>query len=504
MLYQIVLVDDEEWILSGLQNAIEWERIGFCVSGTYTNGKDALEAIEKEPPDALLSDIKMPILDGISLVKALRERALARIEVVFLSGYDDFELAQSSLRLGAVDYVLKPCTPEEIEDVFGRIKARLDERQRLEQEMYATKEILGAGVKIFKNTVYNAVMYSNGQLYKRLISQYSEFVDQEKDKTLVVISTALHGTIEGILPDREELEAINLLKQTGDLLREYEGRVDLLSNIFIFSFVFLDVADEDAEYLIGRLRRKIRKATGKYLVSGKSRRYQGFQMLEAAYGDSLDRLYQLDMLPEPRGLATKIENDTILKAAIEDKDQQIVLWSLKNWIQKIDETETEYQWKLMKHLLYVCSIFLLQSGVSVLIIENLYSCLEKHDYNTAKEKLISFVKSELLVNQQEGDKNANLCREVAKYISKNYTEEITLNNLSEIFYISPNYLGTLFKKNIGMGIKEYQATIRLEQAEALIVSGRFRLYQVAEMVGYPNYEYFRKVYCRYKGRNPSE
>ena len=109
MLYKVVLVDDEAWILAGLQNAIQWEDAGFLVAGTYCNGKEALNAILKDPPDALLTDIKMPILDGISLVNQLRAAGLSQIEVVFLSGYDDFELAQSSLRLGAVDYVLKPC-----------------------------------------------------------------------------------------------------------------------------------------------------------------------------------------------------------------------------------------------------------------------------------------------------------------------------------------------------------------------------------------------------------
>lgn len=117
--------------------------------------------------------------------------------------------------------------------------------------------------------------------------------------------------------------------------------------------------------------------------------------------------------------------------------------------------------------------------------------------------MISFVKAELLAESGTGNKNVNLCREVAKYISKNYTEDITLNGLAERFYISPNYLGTLFKKNMGISVKEYHTTVRLEQADLLIASKRFKLYQVAEMTGYPNYEYFRKIYCKYRGRNPS-
>lgn len=504
MRYKIFLVDDEEWILSGLKEAVEWEKAGFCVSGAYTNGKEALEAIEKDPPDAILSDIKMPILDGISMVKEMRSRGWEQIEVVFLSGYDDFELAQSSLRLGAADYVLKPCAPEEIEEVFGRIKDRLDKRHQAETEQLAAREMLDTGTLLFRNAVYHAIMYEQEQTYQRLLAQYAEFAEEEKRKTLQVISVALSGTIEGIVPDQKELEAIEFLKETASLNMEHNGSVHLISNGFSFSYVFLDAPQKEIEYLIHELEREIRKRTGKHLNYGKSLPYRGFHTLSAAYNRSLNQLYQMDDDSEQKKLFMGIENDTILKAAIADGDQQIVLWSLKNWVAKIDGAEEQYQWKLFRHLLYVMSVFMLQRGHSVWSIQNLYGLLKTEDYHAGKEKMISFVKAEFLSHRKEGDKNANMCREVAKYISMNYAENITLQELSEIFYISPNYLGTLFKRYFGIGIKEYQVSVRMEQAEVLIASGKFKLYQVAEMVGYPNYEYFRKIYCRHYGRNPSE
>ena len=148
MLYNLVLVDDEDWILAGIQNAIKWEEIGFRIAGTYTNGKEAMAAMKNQPPEAILTDIKMPIQDGISLIRELREAGFSQIEVVFLSGYDDFELAQSSLRLGAVDYVLKPSAPEQIIEVFTRIKKRLDERRIIEEERKADAELVTAGMKM--------------------------------------------------------------------------------------------------------------------------------------------------------------------------------------------------------------------------------------------------------------------------------------------------------------------------------------------------------------------
>lgn len=505
MLYNLVLVDDEDWILDGIQNAIEWEEIGFRVSGAYANGREALTAMLKNPPDAILTDIKMPIQDGISLVKELRQAGLKDIEVVFLSGYDDFELAQSSLRLGAVDYVLKPSAPEQIIEVFSRIKERLDERRQSEKEKQAATELVQAGIQVFKDAVYNSIMSGNDSGYDRFMELYSELVEREKGKPLSVVSVALESTIAEGKPSEPDIEHLEYLKQMVWEFRErQEQGVYLIKNLFSFSFVFSGYDEETSDSLIEDMKRRMRRDTGAHLVSAKSNMYREFQMVKKAYESSLDRLFRLDMPEQVQKLYFKLGNDAVLKAAIEDRDQQIVLWSLKNWMLRVDETESIYRWRMMKRLLYNLSIFFLQNRISSQDICHLYESVKDGDCESVKEAVISFVKSELLSGNKPNSKNAHLCKAVAKYISRNYTDDITLGELAEQFYISPNYLGTLFKKNMGVGIREYQTAIRLEQADALIASGKFKLYQVAEMVGYPNYEYFRKIYCKHRSKNPSE
>lgn len=505
MLYKLALVDDEDWILDGLQNAIEWDKIGFQVVGAFTNGRDALEALLENPPDAILTDIKMPMQDGISLVKELREAGLKDLEVVFLSGYDDFGLAQSSLRLGAVDYVLKPSAPEQIIEVFTRIKNRLDERREREKEKQAATGLVQAGVQVFKDAVYNHIMSGNETGYERLMTLYSEFVEREKGKPFMVVSVALESTISEHMPRSEDVRTIEYLRQMVVEFREHHNKgIYLIKNLFSYSFVFSGYDEEVADNLTESMKRKLRRDTGEHLISAKSNVYRDFQMVKKAYDSSLDRLFRLDMPDSVQMLYFKLGNDAVLKAAIEDRDQQIVLWSLKNWMVKVDDTEPEHRWRMMKRLLYNLSLIFLQNSISSQEICNLYQSIREGDCESVKEAVISFVKSELLASNNANSRNAHLCKAAAKYISRNYTEEITLNELAEQFYISPNYLGTLFKKNMGMGIKEYQTAIRLEQAEALIASGKFKLYQVAQMVGYSNYEYFRKIYFKHKSRNPSE
>jgi len=501
MLYKLILVDDEDWILDGIKNAIEWENIGFQVTGTFTNGRDALNAIRMDPPDAILTDIKMPIQDGISLVKELREAGFENLEVVFLSGYDDFELAQSSLRLGAVDYVLKPSAPEQIVEVFDRIKGRLDARG-------VTTDLVQAGIKVFKDAVYNSIMSGNDQEYHRFMTLYSEFVERERGKAFVVISVAPESVITERMPTEQDVENMEYFQHlVGELQGQKHGGINIIENLYSYSLVFCGYSEDAVEALLEGLKRSWYKKTREKLNCARSDLYGEFYLVKAAYESSLARLFRLDM-PEPvQQLYFKLGNDAVLKAAIEDRDQQVVFWSLKNWMLKIEDTNCQYRWRMMRRLLYSLSVFFLQNDISYQEISILYEAVREEDCESVKTAVISFVKSELMAakkGNKTNSRNVHLCKAVAKYISRNYTEEITLNELSEQFYISPNYLGTLFKKNIGVGIKEYQTAIRLEQAEALIASGKFKLYQVAQMVGYPNYEYFRKMYYKYNNKNPSE
>lgn len=510
MAYSLVLVDDEDWILMGLQNAVEWESIGFSVTGAFTNGKDALDFMIKNPPDAVLTDIKMPIQDGISLVRQLREAGMSDLEVVFLSGYDDFVLVQSSLRLRAVDYVLKPSSPEQILEIFSLIRRRLDEKKKAEEEKQAASQMARAGVRVLREAIYNSIISDNRPLYQRLTHLYEQLVTKESKESYWIISAALEHTIKGCCPDETDIKALEKLKVLAkELAGEQEKQIDLIKNPYFFSFVVSGCSEDEGIYLLQSVLRQVQRDTGCRIVLSKSFKIQDFSRVWENYEHSLGQLLGLDFPAEPLSLCLGVGNDTVLRAAVQDRDQQILLWCLKNWMLKIDRMEEQYRLRLLKYLIYSFSVFLLQSGFSKQRILPLFEGLSENGEETAiyekgKADIISFIKAELTVSKGENYRNLHLCRQVASYISKNYNDEITLNDLAERFYISPNYMGSLFKKNMGMSIREYQTMIRLEQADLLIQSGKFKLYQVAEMVGYPNYEYFRKTYGKYRGKNPSE
>ena len=134
--FSIILADDEQQILFGMKNGIDWESLGFSVVGTAQNGKEALELIEEYHPDLLISDIKMPFMDGLSLSKIV-SKEFPRMKIIIISGYDDFEYAREAISIGVDQYILKPVTRMSLRKVLQELKEKIEAEQ--EQEDFQSK-----------------------------------------------------------------------------------------------------------------------------------------------------------------------------------------------------------------------------------------------------------------------------------------------------------------------------------------------------------------------------
>lgn len=120
-LYKVMLVDDEEAARKAIEKKLKWDELGFQVIATAENGEEALELAEKLQPDVVMTDIKMPFMDGLSLCRKLKE-SRRDMRIVIFSGFDEFEYAREAIKLDVAEYILKPIDSEELRDVFLRIK----------------------------------------------------------------------------------------------------------------------------------------------------------------------------------------------------------------------------------------------------------------------------------------------------------------------------------------------------------------------------------------------
>ena len=125
-LYRIMLVDDEEEVRKAMIRKMDWEKLGFTVAGDAENGEDALEKLEQLEPDVVMTDIRMPYMDGLTLVARIREK-YPSIKILIFSGYDDFEYAKQAIKYRVTEYILKPVNGEELAEILRRVRISLDE-----------------------------------------------------------------------------------------------------------------------------------------------------------------------------------------------------------------------------------------------------------------------------------------------------------------------------------------------------------------------------------------
>lgn len=175
--FSIILADDEQQILFGMKNGIDWESLGFSVVGTAQNGKEALELIEEYHPDLLISDIKMPFMDGLELSKILHDNYI-NTKIILFSGWDDFEYARTAISYGVSQYLMKPIDYDEMQKLLTNIHEELEKeyaeklnRTRLEN-IYAESIPLLRCVQLRKHSKAREKRYSFGYAVSFIFACY--------------------------------------------------------------------------------------------------------------------------------------------------------------------------------------------------------------------------------------------------------------------------------------------------------------------------------------------
>ena len=159
-LYSILLADDEEEVRKGIIRKIDWENLGFQVVGDAENGEEALEKIEQLKPDVVMTDIRMPYMDGLTLAKRIRQK-YPSTRILIFSGYDDFEYAQQAIKLNVTEYILKPVNVEELTEILNRVRENLNEEIEQRRNIRRIRESYQNSLPILKELFLNDLVKGN-------------------------------------------------------------------------------------------------------------------------------------------------------------------------------------------------------------------------------------------------------------------------------------------------------------------------------------------------------
>jgi two-component system response regulator YesN len=434
-------VDDELSIINGLLS-FDWNAMGIELAGTCKNGLLALQWLETNPVDIVLTDIKMPIMDGIELLNRI-SRLYPFISVVILSGYDDYSFIRESLKNGVFDYLLKPVQPEELESVMCGLTENIDRNRQQQMK-----------IKILEKKARFSTKYFRQDFLKQLLA--SPMTD----------SAIEEGCTYGELSFESGLYTVCLFRLDALDSKHFSQLPDRELILFAFENIFRELCDnEELGYSF------VDPQTGDCYVlfthAGLQSGETEFMKTIAAFKDSLYRIDGLIRSTVSCGIGTACRSVRDIHSSARNAKAALKGRKGTDCIIRYDEAA--------------------------------FSPEETEACPPAPASQPSPASTNIDINSKK-----HLLKEAVNYINTHYMQSVTLNEVAEHIYINPVYLSNIFKEVIGVNFIHYLTNLRIEEAKKLLQNPAYKVSEVGECVGYENPGYFSKVFKKYTSYTPYE
>jgi len=519
---KLLMVDDEPFITQGLSKLIDWEKEGYEIVKMADNGSEAYDYIKNNPVDLVISDIKMPIMNGLELLKAIREDGMKDVEVIILSGYKDFEYAKEGLKYGCAGYCLKPVDKIEITTLIREIAGKKQESREKEEhkknlEMaYLARNVISliSGKFDEMNVVY---IKENMNLSEEVnfvnIEFYDAFIEEEEEKEVRKNQRDLYQVCMDILGE----DANHVIF---DVSRD-QDRYDI--GLILCDYMYKDRKATVCDYLIwlhdelvSKLHFSIRLYVGKKVkgISNISKSYSTVRILKSFEGFRPRKdvyFYEDEVHVSNSGvvLCKQQIDDLISVIELNEKDKiKLKVTELYKEMRNLGVASETINLN-MDYLLFQL-IHLAASQDNEVNQEEVLQFISESSYSGgilrgSSEHLTSFsLEYADYLGQLRKNVPNGILGELEKEIQSNYMNNISLKELSKKFYVNTSYLGQIFKKKYGMSFKDYLTNCRINEAAVMLITTDYKIVQIAEKVGYKDSDYFIRKFIDIKGCTPSK
>lgn len=532
----VIIIDDERWVCQLIKRIVKWEELKFHIIGEAYDGNEAFELIKIKKPDLVITDIRMPGLDGISLIKNVKELRF-NTKFIIISGYSDFEYAKSALKYGALGYILKPIDEKEFTDLLTSVrndifyhkekaveekivKGKLEHSLSQLREQYFLNLLLSGDDKVnnidinifnrdyecsFKHGCFQVVIFNiDGSSHSgvdreneegKIINYIEQVVTLEiRDNCFEIVPVRLKNRLVYILNYNSSKhhiikDAINVsfrkIRSNDNIIKNYDLTVGIGTLETDFNLV-------PQSYNFAHNSIKARISIGVNRV---------IDILQYKYGNI--ELRELFPIEKEMKFACLIE-------VFDNKPVEILVTELFHTISERRDVNP-------------CMIF----EVAYEIVEVFYRVMRRINIEIEKEyisksrvyndidecrsvdQILNYFKQLFdeardFYNSLKQNQNRKAVEMVKSYICDHYGEDIKLNDVASVVFLNAKYLGELFKKETGINFSDYLINYRLGVAKELLKDPRYRINEIAESVGYSDAKHFSKMFKKVVGVSPAE
>ncbi|MDU0332336.1 response regulator [Paenibacillus sp. 3LSP] len=518
--YRVILVDDEPVILRSLRVAVPWEELGLEIVGEARGGEAALELIRELSPHMVISDIRMPGMDGITLMKEVLAENANRL-FIFVSGYGEFEYAREALREGAFDYLLKPIDHDELIEMIKRAKKTLEKRAENDKLLHSVQVLsMLARERMFAEFIEGNQSQSHLQHMRWL-----ENSELTQDYFMAVIQLDHFVKLnEQWSPEERRL----WLFAVRNILGEWSVAHGALT-MFPFHggewvLLFPSALTSQKEELGSDAIRQIQLYTKLTCSVGFSQTAAGLERLSEAYQSATRALYQrfysdragvfIDQPGREPGADREAKYPKHLEAVLLDSVRTL---NRERLLSALDETKQyleqqafskEAAERMMVELTVV--MFRQYEQMNLLSEWSLEGLLQELQSLGTLSEMIGLLKTNFgrwiseSRDSQIKDNVQNVIAKTQEYILSNYHKDLSMEEVAERADLSISHFCLLFKQVTGYTFLEYLTECRIDKAKYILKNSQVKVYQVAPMVGYQDPRYFTQVFKKVTGMTPTE
>ncbi|MGN0315937.1 MAG: response regulator [Fusicatenibacter sp.] len=524
MSYKLLLVDDEPFMLSYLKSCIPWETMDVEVIDCACNGEDAIQKTSLHHPDLVITDIVMPNMYGLDFIKAIY-RQYKSTKIIILSGHQNFNFAKEALLYGVIDYIVKPSLASDITAAVAKAIAAI-EQERMDQQNFQN---------ILSSLQHSIPDITRSFLNLFLSDPVPDFSAQLKEKCSILNfplenrtfccfkilfdSTLTDGREEAASQEMELLCQRILNLPSAD--RVIYSRIQFNTYAGIISLwdqhtdpIRKVISDTIQQYLPSRMSLTFCMSLPlEHLECAASAFTQIQHTLNSRTCSFSSHCYQCQDPMNTCDDAPPVFSEEAYKKALRELSLSGCSQMIHQWLEyAVASRLSMYRLRReLRAILIALDTLLasLKTGISPLLLELGLTevSLQQEESLLRLEKMLNLLNQKVILRLSdcESAKYPPVIFNACQYIEEHYREKITVTNLADHLYLSPNYLSSLFKKHTGVSISEYITMCRIRKAKELMAdSSNRKTYEVADLVGYSDYEHFRQVFKKYVGINPAK